>query len=210
MSDKIARRIREILSSFNPTSYNLTASLVKTLWLEFEPNRGIELIKEEQRKQQESIGIPIPVLKSIGQEIAKYAKKNIDDYVVLAELLWEEYGREGRIVSSIIFGSMILIEPMKIVPILKENCRECISWEDADRLAMDALEPIIRKEPESWLVELDEWLQDESKWVRRTAITVYGRLPMRHPHLLHFRKPLPQAVVQSIGSTSSLITMDSL
>jgi 3-methyladenine DNA glycosylase AlkD len=46
---------------------------------------------------------------------------------------------------------------------------------------MDALEPIVRKEPEEWLGEIEPWLSDENRWVRRAGITVVGRLPMKHP-----------------------------
>jgi hypothetical protein len=49
---------------------------------------------------------------------------------------------------------------------------------------MDALEPAIRKDPEHWVAELDDWLRDENKWLRRVAVTIYGRLPMKHQRLL--------------------------
>jgi len=54
------------------------------------------------------------------------------------------------------------------------------SWEDADRLAMDAVEPIVRKCPDKWLSEMATWLNDENKWIRRASITIIGRLPMQH------------------------------
>jgi hypothetical protein len=48
-------------------------------------------------------------------------------------------------------GAMELTYPEKVVPFLREMCRTCLTWEDVDRLAMDALEPIFRKKPEEWL-----------------------------------------------------------
>jgi hypothetical protein len=45
--------------------------------------------------------------------------------------------------------------PERIVPLLKTMCRQCVSWEDADRLAMDALEPVVRKGPDQWLGEME-------------------------------------------------------
>ena len=32
--------------------------------------------------------------------------------------------------------------------------------------------------------ELDAWIEDENKWLRRAALTVYGRLPIKHLRLL--------------------------
>ena len=46
---------------------------------------------------------------------------------------------------------MELVDPERVVPLLKELCRSCITWEDADRLAMDALGLIVRKDPDGWL-----------------------------------------------------------
>jgi 3-methyladenine DNA glycosylase AlkD len=54
-----------------------------------------------------------------------------------------------------------------------------MAWEDCDQLAMSALEPIVRKDPEGYLDRLAPWVADENKWVRRAAITAIGRLPMK-------------------------------
>ena len=54
-------------------------------------------------------------------------------------------------------------------------------WEDCDQLAMRALEPVLRKDPENWLERLGSWVGDENKWVRRAAIIAIGRLPMKQP-----------------------------
>jgi hypothetical protein len=48
-------------------------------------------------------------------------------------------------------------------------------------MAMDALEPIVRKKPDEWLSVIEPWLVDENKWVRRVAAIVVGRLPMKNP-----------------------------
>jgi hypothetical protein len=96
-------------------------------------------------------------------------------------LLWEHYGREGRVVTLPVLGAMELTDPKAILPLLMDLCRDCLTWEDCDRLAMDALEPIVRKEPEKWLDAMAPWLVDKNKWVRRAGVTVIGRLAMKHP-----------------------------
>lgn len=181
MNNEIAEKVVSTLNSYSSSQTDVTAKALREYWLEFAPNKGIELIKAEQREQYEAIGIPIPVLKAIGIEIAKKASEDVNGFVPLARLLWNEYGREGRMVALIVFGAIELVEPEQIVPILKDLCKSCVSWEDADRLAMDALEPIVRKYPDKWLGEIDTWLDDGNKWVRRASITVIARLPMKHP-----------------------------
>jgi 3-methyladenine DNA glycosylase AlkD len=74
---------------------------------------------------------------------------------------------------------MELSDPERVIPIIYELAKTSISWEDCDQLAMEALEPIVRKRPEEYLERLGGWVSDENKWVRRVAITVIGRLPMK-------------------------------
>jgi len=103
------------------------------------------------------------------------------DFIPLTRLLWERYGREGRVVALPVLGAMELTAPETILSLLRRLCPDCVTWEDCDRLAMDALEPIVRKEPEKWLASLEPWLLDNNKWLRRAGVTVVGRLAMKHP-----------------------------
>jgi hypothetical protein len=169
-----------IIATYDPTAPRAAAERLRALWLRFEP-KSMDGIKAELRAQQETLGIPIPALKSIGRELAKVARKHVDEYIPLARILWDEFGREGRVVALIALGKMELAAPGTVIPLLNELCRTCITWEDADRLAMDALEPIVRKDPARWLGAVEPWLGDENKWVRRAGVTVVGRLPMKHP-----------------------------
>lgn len=181
MNNDAAEKVASILSSYTSIDPDGIAQALRTYWLEFEPNQGVELIKADVRANYEAVGIPIPVLQVIGKEIAKAARRDLQGYLPLAQKLWDSYGREGRVVALIIFGAMVPVEPERLVPLLKELCKGCLSWEDADRLAMDAVEPIVRKYPDLWLGEIATWLTDENKWVRRASITIIGRLPMKHP-----------------------------
>lgn len=180
MKEKLTGELAEILPNYDSTLPGATADKLRDLWLQFDP-KSIEVIKAKLREQQETIGIPVPVLRSIGKAIGIEARRRVDEFLPLAQLLWDEYGREGRVVAAIPLGAMELTNPGRVVPLLREMCRTCLTWEDADRLAMDALEPIVRKKPEEWLDAVEPWLEDENKWVRRAGVTVVGRLPMKHP-----------------------------
>jgi 3-methyladenine DNA glycosylase AlkD len=180
MKGETTEQVRSILAGYDPGAPEASADRLRELWLRFEP-KSMAGIKAEQRERQETVGIPVPVLKAIGKEIGKSAHKQVDEYISLARLLWDEYGREGRVVAVIPLGSMELTDPETVIPLLMDLCRTCVTWEDADHLAMDALEPIVRKRPEEWLGAMEPWLEDESKWVRRTGVTVLARLPMKHP-----------------------------
>ncbi len=180
IKDKLANLTTEALLKYDLKKPKVVADELRNLWLQYEP-KSIEVIKATLREQQETIGIPVPILKSIGEEISKAAGDQVDDYLPLIQLLWNEYGREGRVVATISMGAMELACPEKVVPLLREMCHTCLTWEDVDRLAMDALEPVVRRKPEGWLSAIASWLEDENKWVRRAGVIVIGRLPLKRP-----------------------------
>ena len=175
----VSEDIKSILSDYDTGMPVVTADRLKVYWLQFE-TKSVGGIKAEERALQETAGTPVPILKKIGKTVAKETGRNPRGYLPLAQLLWNDFGREGRVISAIIWGKIELADPEKTLPILRDLCRSCYTWEDADRLAMDGIEPIVRKQPDRWLVEMEPWLEDSNKWVRRAGVTVIGRLPMKH------------------------------
>ncbi len=180
MSKTQTEQVDIILQEYDPAAPRVTADSLRALWLQ-SASVSMGGIKAELREEQETVGISVRALKAIGKRIGKAAQKEVDRFWPLAQLLWDEYGREGRVVAVILMGKMQLTSPEKVMPQLRDLCATCVTWEDADRFAMDALEPIVRKKPGEWLGAIDPWLEDESKWVRRAGVTVIGRLPMKHP-----------------------------
>jgi 3-methyladenine DNA glycosylase AlkD len=179
MKENIVKQADQAIGDYDPVRPYITADRLRALWLRYQP-KSVAGIKAEQRAKQETVGTPVAALRSIGRELAKAARKREGEFLPLARTLWDDYGREGRVVALIVLGKIELADPESTVPMLHALCRTCVTWEDADRLAMDALEPIVRKAPERWLRAIEPWLADENKWVRRAGITVVGRLPMKH------------------------------
>jgi 3-methyladenine DNA glycosylase AlkD len=182
MNAELSGQVLDILAGYQPETPAPSADRLRQLWLGFGGGK-VHSIRAEQQEAQETAGIPVPILKEIGDTLSRSAQKHVQDFLPLAQLLWEGYGREGRVVALPALGTMELADPEGIVPLLHHLCRSCITWEDCDRLAMDALEPIVRKQPEKWLPVMETWLMDENKWVRRAGVTVVGRLAMKQPRL---------------------------
>jgi 3-methyladenine DNA glycosylase AlkD len=172
-------RVDSILEVYDRDGPDATAEALRELWLRFEPT-SMAGIRAEQREEQETVGIPVKVLRSIGRHVGQVARRRVDDFLPLARMLWDAYGREGRIVAVCALGKMELAEPERILPLLMELCRSCVTWEDADQMAMRAVGPVVRRDPKRWLPAMEAWLDDENKWVQRTGVTVVGRLPMKH------------------------------
>ena len=83
MKVDVKEQVASILTGYDPATPRVTADALRALWFQFEP-KSVAGIKAEQRAQQETVGIPVPVLKSIGKAIGKVARKRVDDFVPLA------------------------------------------------------------------------------------------------------------------------------
>ena len=176
--NQIIDETRRIIENYSVTECNHTADALEALWLTGDTTKSYQLVKKEQREKLDFKGIKLDVLKLIGREAGKNAE-NADDFIPLAELLWNEYGREGRIVSVMILGQIVVLSPEKVVQLCRKLVKTSVSWEDCDNM-VEGVEPLIRKEPE-YLEWLNPWLEDPNKWVKRCALTVVGRLPMKNP-----------------------------
>jgi 3-methyladenine DNA glycosylase AlkD len=173
---------QRVLESHDAKRPDETAKALEALWSQVPIKEGgAALVKAEIREQYQALGVPVPAMGEIGKEIGKVARKRVDDFLPLATLLWDEYGREGRLVAGTLLGPMELADPEQVVPVIEELARSCFTWEDCDQLAMRALEPVVRKDPEPYLATMIPWVGDPNKWVRRAGITVIARLPMKQP-----------------------------
>jgi 3-methyladenine DNA glycosylase AlkD len=179
MKDIIKNIVDEVLCDYDPTAPEASANSVRDLWLQFEP-KSMASIKAELREKQETVGIPVAVLKQIGNELGKTARKQVSEYIPLAQILWDQYGREGRVTAAVLLGAIQPADPDTVIPLLLQLCQTCITWEDSDWLA-GALERVVRKNPERWLPSIEPWLRHGNKWVRRSGATVLARLPMKQP-----------------------------
>jgi 3-methyladenine DNA glycosylase AlkD len=173
---------RRILKTHDPQRVDETAGALQDIWSQVPIKEGgAALVKAELREDYQALGVPVPALGEIGQEIGKAARKRVEDFLPLARLLWAQYGREGRLVASTFLGPMELAAPQRVAPVIEELARSCLTWEECDQLAMRALEPVVRKDPERYLATVVPWVGDPNKWVRRAGITVIARLPMKYP-----------------------------
>jgi 3-methyladenine DNA glycosylase AlkD len=185
---RAASLVRDALADYRHTNPEPAAQALRRVWLDAVPVRPPALSPGQQAFVRDwriadpefaAAGTPVPILTAMGKEIGCLARKSVSDYLPLARLLWNDYGREGRLVAVVALGPMELAEPEAVLPVLRDMARTCAFWEDCDQLAMKALEPILRRDPARWLDRLGDWVLDENKWVRRAGLTAIGRLPMK-------------------------------
>jgi 3-methyladenine DNA glycosylase AlkD len=170
----------EIIAAYDPRDAAATATALEELWLQA-PAKEVGGLASADREALKAVGVAVSVLTDIGKAIGQVARKRVDDFLPLTRRLWDQHGREGRIVAVHALGPMELAAPETVMPVVRDLARTCLAWEDCDQLAMRALEPIVRQVPEVWLPAIAPWLADANKWVRRAGVTVVGRLAMQQP-----------------------------
>jgi len=185
---EVAGLVRDLLASYDPADPGPTAVALRDIWLRGVPAQSIPLSPGQKAFVRDwgiadpefaAAGTPVPLLTVMGKEIGALARKRIPEYMALMRLLWADFGREGRLVAVVALGPMELAAPEEVIPVLREMAESCVFWEDCDQLAMKALEPVLRRNPEKWLDPLGTFVLDSNKWVRRAGITAIGRLPMK-------------------------------
>jgi 3-methyladenine DNA glycosylase AlkD len=181
--EQAASAARALLAAYDPAAPGLSADALRELW-----RRGVRPGTPGMSRDWgidvpgfEAVGTPVPVLEAIGREAGRLARRRVDEFLPLARLLWDGYGREGRIVAAVALGPMELAAPETVVPVLYDMAQTCVFWEDCDQLAMRAVEPVLRRDPATWLEPTGRWITDANKWVRRAGLTAVGRLAMKQP-----------------------------
>jgi len=180
MSVNYKQATSEIIAAHDPGDPTATAMALESLWLQA-PAKEVGGLTAADREALKAVGVAVSVLTEIGKTMGRTARKRVDDFLPLARQLWDEHGREGRIVAVHALGPMELAAPEAVMPVIYGLAQTCLTWEDCDQLAMRALEPIVRKKPEQWLSATESWLADGNKWVRRAGVTVVGRLAVKQP-----------------------------
>jgi len=174
---------RKLLARQEATEPERVAEALRSVWIQAvaPPEPGQKTMRDWgiDAPDYEALGVPVPVLSSIGREVGRLGRNRVEEFLPVACLLWNAYGREGRLVAAVGLGPMELAEPETVLPALYEMAQTCVFWEDCDQLAMKALEPILRKDPANWLERVGRWVSDENKWVIRAGLTAIGRLPMK-------------------------------
>ncbi len=58
---ELGARLQTILAAHDPAAPRTSAEKLRDLWLQYEP-KSMDVIKAELRDQQETVGIPVPIL----------------------------------------------------------------------------------------------------------------------------------------------------
>ena len=99
-----ADKTRDILKDYDPAQPAATADALRQVWRAAAPELAPELAPggspssatgASARRDYEAVGTPVPVLRAMGQEVGRVARKRVGEFLPLARLLWDRLRARG-------------------------------------------------------------------------------------------------------------------
>lgn len=125
----------------------------------------------------ESYGVPVPDLRVIASELAKWGKDHPERVFELAGWLWESGVRDGRVIGAKVFEHVGKREPKRTFEIVSTLVEGIRNWEECDQLACFGLRNVVKRCPELVFPRCETWVQSDAKWTRRFGVAVLTSLP---------------------------------
>lgn len=125
----------------------------------------------------ESYGVPIPALRIVAAELAKWGRRNAAPAFALIERLWQNGSRDERVIAAKTLERLGKREWERTLELAASFVGDIRNWEECDQLACFGLRYVVQRHPEPVLSRCRDWVQDEDKWTRRFGVAVLTSLP---------------------------------
>jgi len=125
----------------------------------------------------ETYGVPLPALRVIAAELAKWGHRHPEAAFALLERLWRNGSREERIIAAKMLERLGKREPEKTLELAASFVGDIRNWEECDQLACFGLRNVVQRHSDMVLPRCQEWVRSEDKWVRRFGVAVLTSLP---------------------------------
>ena len=145
---------------------------------------AIIIYKESLKKfpNRSTRGLHKDVINYFGKILGEYAEKNLEIYIDFTRQIWTKSNYEGRYILTQMLSTLTPQHSQIIIPFILELVTKCSDWSECDNLAY-AMEFNYIKNPEEHFRELEEYLKEENKWIKRLVIVILGRIWSKHPNL---------------------------
>ena len=125
----------------------------------------------------ESYGVPVPTLRIIAAELAKWGQRHPTEAFALVERLWHNGSRDERVIAAKILERLGKREPERTLELATSFVDDIRNWEECDQLACFGLRYVVQRHPEAVLPHCENWVRSEGKWTRRFGVAVLTSLP---------------------------------
>lgn len=124
-----------------------------------------------------SYGVPVPALRIIATELAKWGQRRPPQAFALVEQLWRNGSRDERVIAAKMLERLGKRAWAETLETAASFVGDIHNWEECDQLACFGLRHVVQRHPEAVLPRCQTWVQDEDKWTRRFGVAVLTSLP---------------------------------
>jgi 3-methyladenine DNA glycosylase AlkD len=124
-----------------------------------------------------SYGVPVPALRLIAAELAKWGQRRSPRAFALVERLWRNGSRDERVIAAKVLERLGKRQWAETLELAASFVGDIHNWEECDQLACFGLRNVVQRHPEAVLPRCQTWVQDEDKWTRRFGVAVLTSLP---------------------------------
>ena len=125
----------------------------------------------------ESYGVPIPALRIVAAELAKWDPDHLDQAFCMVERLWHSGSRDERVIASKVLERLGKRQWERTLEVAASFLGSIRNWEECDQLGCFGLRSVVQRHPETVLSRCLAWVQHQDKWIRRFGVVVMTSLP---------------------------------
>jgi len=126
----------------------------------------------------ESYGVPVPSLRIIAAELAKWGRSHPDQAFAMVERLWRNGSRDERVIAAKVLERLGKRQWEQTLEVAASFLGSIRNWEECDQLGCFGLRNVVQRHPEAVLPRCLVWAQDQDKWARRFGVVVMTSLPV--------------------------------
>jgi len=119
-----------------------------------------------------TFGTPLPVLRVIAAEIARYGKKKPQSVLPVLKTLWDNGSFEERQIVGKVMERMAKKYPAECLALAPGFLPTLNNWANCDNLACFGMEAVVFQRTDEVLPLCEQWVRDENKWIRRFGVVV--------------------------------------
>jgi len=125
----------------------------------------------------ESYGVPVPALRIIAAEMAKWGQSHADQVCAMVERMWHNGSRDERVIAAKVLERLGKREWERTLEVVASFVGSIRNWEECDQLGCFGLRSVVQRHPEAVLPRCSAWVQAQDKWARRFGVVVMTSLP---------------------------------
>jgi 3-methyladenine DNA glycosylase AlkD len=150
-------------------------------------------MRSYMRDQFDFVGIANPARTAIAREaLADLGRPSADDLLAFAHVAWTRTERDHQYVAAKLLRRHVELLPAGAIEDLEVLITTKSWWDTVDELSRNVVGPLVLANPELVAV-MDAWIDDDHRWLARTAILHQGTYKERTDPDRLFRSCLRRA-----------------